>query len=204
MHYRARAYDPVAGVFLQVDPAEFASGAQNLNSYVDQDPKNNTDPDGLVRRKKRASVGKMSLAEEIFIEEAQSFAREAAVSAVAEGIFGLTGYIVGALGYSGAYVDAVSNAVQQAAQGGSDNLHHCFPQYMSGDAKTGPLKKIGRKKHELGHKMMQEYTRVYNLSYSRVRGGKMIRGRVSQAFLRKISRDFYDDMHQYFKFDFGC
>ena len=49
IHLRTKAYDPVAGVFLQVDPPEFATGTHNLFSYVGGDPLNHIDPDGLAR-----------------------------------------------------------------------------------------------------------------------------------------------------------
>ncbi|MEH6697721.1 MAG: RHS repeat-associated core domain-containing protein [Brevundimonas sp.] len=45
-HYRARAYDPNLGRFLQTDPIGYAAGA-NLYAYVGGDPVNLTDPLGL-------------------------------------------------------------------------------------------------------------------------------------------------------------
>ncbi|MDZ4110401.1 MAG: RHS repeat-associated core domain-containing protein [Brevundimonas sp.] len=45
-HYRARAYDPSLGRFLQTDPIGYAAGA-NLYAYVGGDPMNRTDPLGL-------------------------------------------------------------------------------------------------------------------------------------------------------------
>ena len=45
-HYRARAYAPQLGRFLQTDPLGYAAGA-NLYSYVAGDPINLTDPSGL-------------------------------------------------------------------------------------------------------------------------------------------------------------
>ncbi|WP_166652706.1 PKD domain-containing protein [Pelagimonas phthalicica] len=47
-HYRARAFDPGQGIFLQRDPIGFASGTLNTYSYVNGDPFNYTDPSGLV------------------------------------------------------------------------------------------------------------------------------------------------------------
>ena len=47
IHLRARAYDPVAGVFVQRDPLGFGSGDINLYAYVWNDPLNWTDPSGL-------------------------------------------------------------------------------------------------------------------------------------------------------------
>ena len=48
MHYRARVYDPAAGVFLQSDPIGFESGLTNLHSYVGNDVHNVVDPSGLT------------------------------------------------------------------------------------------------------------------------------------------------------------
>nr|WP_286193639.1 RHS repeat-associated core domain-containing protein [Boseongicola sp. H5] len=48
IHYRARAYDPLTGQFLQRDPIGFASGDLNLYAYVENDPANSIDPSGLI------------------------------------------------------------------------------------------------------------------------------------------------------------
>lgn len=47
-HYRARAYDLVAGVFLLVDPMEFESDLFNLQAYVEGNPINFGDPLGMT------------------------------------------------------------------------------------------------------------------------------------------------------------
>lgn len=46
-HYRARAYVPQIGRFLQADPFGYAAG-QNLYAYVEADPVNLVDPLGLI------------------------------------------------------------------------------------------------------------------------------------------------------------
>ena len=46
-HYRARAYDPTNGIFLQVDPIEFGSETFALYGYVSNTPFTFSDPHGL-------------------------------------------------------------------------------------------------------------------------------------------------------------
>ena len=46
-HYKARAYDPARGWFLQTDPIGYEAGDFNLYAYVGGDPVNKSDPTGL-------------------------------------------------------------------------------------------------------------------------------------------------------------
>jgi len=48
-HYRARAYSPTLGRFLQTDPIDFDAGDVNLFRYVGNNPMNWVDPLGLRR-----------------------------------------------------------------------------------------------------------------------------------------------------------
>ena len=47
-YYRARYYDPVEGRFISRDPISFAGGDVNLYGYVQGNPVNWVDPDGLI------------------------------------------------------------------------------------------------------------------------------------------------------------
>ena len=47
-HYRARAYDPSTGVFIQEDPIWFEAGDLNVQRYVWNNPLTYTDPSGLA------------------------------------------------------------------------------------------------------------------------------------------------------------
>ena len=48
IYFRARTYDPAAGLFLTRDPLGFGGGDINLYAYVWNDPLNWTDPSGLA------------------------------------------------------------------------------------------------------------------------------------------------------------
>ena len=47
-HYRARAYSPDLGRFLQVDKISFSGGDNNLYRYCSNNPINNVDPSGKI------------------------------------------------------------------------------------------------------------------------------------------------------------
>src|ERR1700678_2702519 len=46
-HYKARAYDPALGRFLQTDPAGYISDV-NPYAYVGNDPVDGVDPSGMI------------------------------------------------------------------------------------------------------------------------------------------------------------
>ena len=61
-HYRARAYNPSVGRFLQRDPLEYHDGL-NAHDYVDGDPATCADPNGLaVVGRRRTSVSQHAAA----------------------------------------------------------------------------------------------------------------------------------------------
>lgn len=59
-HYRARAYDPATGRFLQEDPLFFGAGDLNLYRYTWNNPLNWTDPSGMAAASERAGLAPIS------------------------------------------------------------------------------------------------------------------------------------------------
>ena len=57
MYYRARWYDSASGRFISEDPIGFEGGI-NLYGYVDNDPINLVDPDGLQKKRRGNAVPK--------------------------------------------------------------------------------------------------------------------------------------------------
>jgi RHS repeat-associated protein len=55
-HYRARAYDPETGRFLQEDPIGLLSGDANFYRYVKNNPVNFVDPSGITAAGEEGSV----------------------------------------------------------------------------------------------------------------------------------------------------
>ncbi|RMA41354.1 RHS repeat-associated core domain-containing protein [Rhodophyticola porphyridii] len=111
IHYRARAYDPLTGQFLQRDPIGFASGDLNLYAYVENDPYNWTDPSG------EASGQYGNLA-----RQSAQMARSA-VGNISRGVLGLANGIRNALISAGPTIAAAdrvapcASAVANAATG---------------------------------------------------------------------------------------
>jgi RHS repeat-associated protein len=100
-HYRARAYDPETGRFLQEDPLGFAAGDLNLYRYVLNDPVNLVDPFGLY------CLSNVAIAA---ISGAAGGAVTGAIGAAAGGpLAALAGAAVGAAvgGASGAFGEAI-------------------------------------------------------------------------------------------------
>lgn len=203
-YFRSRYLSPDAGRFIQADPIEFDGGSLNIYAYVGNNPQNFTDPSGLAKRKGGSPrTGGTSSTSDYIIDVGTDIMREAAIEAVATGVFNLAANITGMTAFSGAQLDAIASHVSKSS-GGKPNMHHCWPVYQSGDRKQGPLKKILRNRHKLVHKMMQEYMGVYSMKYTSIRSGQVIRRQLNKAYMRKVSRQFYDDMYMVFRVDFGC
>ncbi len=106
IHYRARAYDPLTGRFLQRDPIGFASGDLNLYAYVENDPYNFTDPSGLSALSSFTNVARQS-----------AQATRSAVGTIGGGVLNLARNI--ANGLSSSRTVATVAAVDRAVSCGS-------------------------------------------------------------------------------------
>lgn len=101
IHFRARAFDPETGTFLQKDPIGFGGGNPNLYAYVQNDPVNLVDPTGLT-----ATMSYRALTTMTMVTAAQAIctaatdcqeARAAGFGAIFSGVFSLVEAISKAL-----------------------------------------------------------------------------------------------------------
>jgi RHS repeat-associated protein len=114
IHFRARAYDPATGQFLQRDPIGFAAGDLNLYAYVWNDPYNWTDPSGLMASGSWANQARAGAA-----------AAASAVGTVGRGVLSLAGRIADVLGRAALGFEigtAVGQAGTPPGQAGAPNL----------------------------------------------------------------------------------
>ena len=186
--------DAGVGRFLQSDPIMFEAQDFNLYAYVSNDPTNYIDPHGLTKKKGGPRHPELTV-----MDFAKAELREAAIEAVATGVFAMTGQIVGQLALGEALLEAAMDS-----KGGGTHLHHCNPKYLGGTNHANNLKKIDAAKHRFLHKAMRLYLRTYDLDYAPGYGGKFIRKRFPVAAMQRITRNFYRDMKEQFDIDFGC
>ena len=93
-HYRARAYDPAAGVFMQVDPIEFGGEQANLFAYTKGNPIEHDDPSGLSESSTYASSS--------VVEEAGDILSQTYLFA---GIGAASGQAIRLIGNAGSFLD---------------------------------------------------------------------------------------------------
>ena len=153
-HYKARAYDPLTGRFLQTDPIGY-TGDLDLYAYVHEDPIDEADPTGECEPFCGALIGAvvgggLEVAKETLIDhrdfqhlDGGAIARETVIGAIAGG----TGAGIGALAEKGAALVATkvgAQVVGAAVKGGvtsgvSSALHGDKPGTIAVKAAAGAV-----------------------------------------------------------------
>ena len=117
VYLRNRYYDPSAGVFIASDPLGFASQTLNIYGYVDNNPYNLTDPNGLQARAGRLGFTGMQAEMGLLLTQGAQMAR-GAVGRIGMGLIGPLDRIIRSLAMMSKMVGDSAAGSDSGADGG--------------------------------------------------------------------------------------
>jgi RHS repeat-associated protein len=223
IYFRARVYDPVAGLFLQVDPIEMTSGTAHLYSYAAQNPVFYTDPTGLLAPSDPPGRVGGQVGETLNIWAQQTAMRSSSVGHVSAGTIGAASFIVASLELFKEMLDldeglpddeTPTPEPEPAGAGkGPPRGHHCWPTSY-GFPVNQELVYMSQRMHDRLHALMRKHFKamtdqyidklaamgITSMDYGKGRPNSLITDAVGGL---DVIKGILDDFYQRFP-EFGC